>query len=190
LQAAPRTARSHAEVMSDRARVDVVRRLLGDQRIDLRDRVGGCLLLIYAQPLTRIVGLTVDQVTVTGDQVTIALGNGPLELPEPLAQLTATLVRDRRVRASTAASSDASRWLFPGMRVGRPLDYSHFQRRLSRLGIPPLPGRTGAVIALAGALPPTILAELLGISETTASKWYGLAGGEYNRYAAQPISSP
>jgi hypothetical protein len=27
--------------------------------------------------------------------------------------------------------------------------------------------------------------ELLGISETTASKWYRLAGGEWSRYAAQ-----
>jgi hypothetical protein len=74
--------------------------------------------------------------------------------------------------------------------VGRPLDYSHFQRRLNRLGIPPLAARTGALIALAGALPPSILAELLGISETTASKWYRLTGGEYNRYSAQAISSP
>jgi len=187
LQAAPRTARGHAEVMSDQARVGVVRRLLRDPTIDLRDRVGGCLLLVYAQPLTRIVGLTVDQVTVAGDQVTIAPGNGTLELPEPLAQLTATLARTRRARASTAASPDPSPWLFPGMRVGRPLDYTYFQRRLNRLGIPPLAGRTGAVIALAGTLPPTILAELLGISETTASKWYRLAGGEYNRYAAQSI---
>jgi hypothetical protein len=32
-------------------------------------------------------------------------------------------------------------------------------------------------------LHPTILAELLGISETRAGKWYGLAGGEWNRYA-------
>jgi hypothetical protein len=189
LQAAPRTPRGHAEAMPDQARVDVVRRLLRDQTIDLRDRVGGCLLLIYAQPLTRIVRLTADQVTATGDQVTIALGNGPLELPEPLAQLTATLARTRRARASTAASADPSPWLFPGMRVGQPLDYSHFQRRLTRLGIPPLAGRTGAIVALAGTLPPTILAELLGISETTASKWYRLAGGEYNRYAAQSISS-
>jgi hypothetical protein len=145
LQAAPRTARGHADALSNEARLGVVRRLLRDQTIDLRDRVGGCLLLIYAQPLTRIVGLSVDRVTVAGDRVTITLGNGPLELPEPLAQLTATLARTRRARASTAAAAAASPLLFPGMRVGRPLDYTYFQRRLNRLGIPPLAGRKQVV---------------------------------------------
>ena len=33
-------------------------------------------------------------------------------------------------------------------------------------------------------MPPTILADLLGISESGASKWYQLAGGEWGRYAA------
>ena len=46
-------------------------------------------------------------------------------------------------------------------------------------------GRTSAIGSLAAALPPTILAELLGISDTSASKWYRLAGGEWNRYAAR-----
>jgi hypothetical protein len=45
-------------------------------------------------------------------------------------------------------------------------------------------GRTGATISLA-ALPSTILAELLGLSDTSASKWYQLDGGEWSpRYAA------
>ena len=190
LQAAPRTARGHAEPLADHDRVELVRRLLRDEAIDLRDRVAGCLVLVYAQPLTRIVVLTADQVTVHGDRVTIALGDGPLELPEPLARLTATLARTRRARASTAATRTVPAWLFPGMRVGQPLDCAYLQRRLGRLGIRPLAGRTSAVMTLAGALPPTILADLLGISETTATKWYRLAGGEWSRYAAHRVTAP
>jgi hypothetical protein len=173
-----------------RDRVNLVRRLLRDEAIDLRDRVAGCLLLVYAQPLTRIVALTADQVTVHRDRVTIALGDGALELPEPLAHLTATLAQTRRARASTAAARTVPPWLFPGMRVGQPLDYAYLQRRLGRLGIRPLAGRTSAVMTIAGALPPTILADLLGISETTATKWYRIAGGEWSRYAAHGATAP
>jgi hypothetical protein len=45
------------------------------------------------------------------------------------------------------------------------------------------------MMSLAAAPPPTILAELLGISETSTSMWYRHAGGEWNRYAAKSISS-
>ncbi len=43
-------------------------------------------------------------------------------------------------------------------------------------------------MTLAGALPPSILAELLGISESSASKWYRLAGGEWTRYSATAVT--
>jgi hypothetical protein len=81
------------------------------------------LILIYAQPLTRILSLTRDDVNTAGGRVAVHLGAEPLQLPEPLG------------------------------------------------------GRTGAVMTVAAALPATILAELLGISETSASKWYQLAAG-------------
>lgn len=132
--------------------------------------------------------MTVDQVTIDVDQVTIRVGDGPLALPDPLARLTATLALTRRGRASTAATPTQPRWLFCGMRVGQPLDYTYLQRRLVRLGVAPLAGRTGAIITLAGTLPPSILAELLGVSDTTATKWSRLAGGEYGRYAASTIT--
>jgi hypothetical protein len=116
-----------------------VRRLLGDDDALLRDRAAGCLVLIYAQPLTRIPALLVDDVIVDGDRVWIQLGREPVELPDPLAQL----------------------------------------------GIRTLGGRTAAIQTLAAPLPPTILAEMLGISETSASKWHPLAGGEWNRFPAE-----
>lgn len=53
--------------------------------------------------------------------------------------------------------------------------------RVTRLGVKPLGGRTGAVMTLATTLPPTILAELLGSLETSASKWYRLVGGEWGQ---------
>ena len=185
LIAARRVARSQIDPLCGPARLDLVRRLLHDETLDVRDRVAGCLILIYAQPLTRILALTIDNDAISPQRVTITFGRDPVQLPEPLAGLTATLARDRRGRGTTAAHGSPAPWLFPGMRVGQPLDYTYLQRRLRRLGIPRLRGRTGALITLAGALPPSILAELLGISETSATKWYRLAGGEWSRYAAR-----
>jgi hypothetical protein len=72
------------------------------------------------------------------------------------------------------------------MRVGESLHYTYLQHRLTRLGVTPLAGRTGAIITLAATLPPSILADLLGVSDTTATKWSRLADREYGRYTAGP----
>jgi hypothetical protein len=189
LDAGRRRAWALVEPISNEQRLSVVRRLLNDEDALLRDRVAGCLILIYAQPLTRILGLSVDDVAVDGDRVWIHLGREPVELPEPLAQLTAALIRDPAGRASTAIAGAAPPSLFQGMRIGEPLSHAHAAKRLKRLGVRTLGGRTAAILTLAAALPPTILAEMLGISETTASKWYRLAGGEWNRHSASAVSS-
>jgi len=185
LTARSKPARTHVEPISHDERLGVVRRLLHDDAVDLRDRVAGLLILIYAQPLTRILALKIEDVMINdGERVYLRLGRDPLELPDPLAHLTATLARNPAGRASTAIAGVKPPWLFQGMRVGEPLSQSRASRRLNRVGVRTLSGRTSAIMSLAAALPPTILAELLGISESGASKWYTLAGGEWNRYAA------
>jgi hypothetical protein len=185
LTAGRRPARDRIAPISNQERLSVVRRLLNDTNVNVRERVAGCLVLVYAQPLTRVLALTIDDVAVVGDRVWIRLGREPVELPKPLAQLTATLAQNPTGRASTAVAGVAPPWLFQGMRVGQPLSHAQAAKRLKRLGVRTLAGRTAAVLTLAAALPPTILAEMLGISETSASKWYCLAGGEWGSYAAQ-----
>ena len=184
LRADFRPARTHVQPLDNEERLNGVRRLLHDDDVDTRDRVAGLLILIYAQPLTRILALKTDDVIIDSDHVYLRLGRDPLELSEPLAELTATLARNPAGRASTAIAGAQSPWLFQGMRVGGPLSQSRASRRLSRVGVRTLRGRTSAITSLAAALLLTILAELLGISESGASKWYTLAGGEWNRYAA------
>ena len=185
LTARSQSARTHVEPISHDERLGVVRRLLHDDTLDFRDRVAGLLILLYAQPLTRILALKIEDVMIETDRVYLRLGRDPLELPEPLAHLTAMLARSPTGRASTAIAGAEPPWLFQGMRVGAPLSQSRASRRLNRVGVRILSGRTSAIMSLAAALPPTILAELLGISESGASKWYTLAGGEWARYAAQ-----
>jgi hypothetical protein len=190
LTAATPTVKQHTRPLDDDTRLASVRWLLTDEDLDLRDRVAGCLVLLYAQPVSRLLMLTTDHVTTSRDRVAIRLGNTPLELPEPLGQLTATLARVRPGRASTATGGTAPAWLFQGMRVGTPLDETYFRRRLKRLAIQPLSARTAAQTNLAALLPPTIVADLIGVSRSAASNWYQLAGGEWNRYAAQTTNRP
>ncbi|MCA1680914.1 MAG: hypothetical protein LC777_19215, partial [Actinobacteria bacterium] len=46
-----------ARPLGDDRRFAVLRALLHDRKADPRDRLAGCLLLLYAQPLTRIAAL-------------------------------------------------------------------------------------------------------------------------------------
>ena len=55
-----------------------------------RREFGGCLLLLYGQPATRIVMLRVEQIQLGNDRVLLRLGDDPIELPPPLASLVRT----------------------------------------------------------------------------------------------------
>ena len=64
----------------------------------------GCLVLLYAQPLTRIVVLTLGHVGEPPGGLSLALGKDPVVIPEPLAglirQLTAGLAQVRERAAA------------------------------------------------------------------------------------------
>ncbi|MFF5265009.1 hypothetical protein ACFY4C_39335 [Actinomadura viridis] len=68
------------------------RQLLHDTTIDTEDRLAGLLLLLYAQGLSAISQLTVDQITITDDSVHISFGHTPIRLPEPIDGLARTVV--------------------------------------------------------------------------------------------------
>lgn len=88
LTAIPFAAQHHIDPLDPRQRLQLIRRLLSDESLDLRDRVAGCLVLLFAQPISRLVLLTRDAVQQRQGRVFISLGREPLLLPEPLATLT------------------------------------------------------------------------------------------------------
>lgn len=175
--------RGHSDPLDTDQRLRLIGTLLADDALDLRDRVAGCLLLVFAQPLTRLARLTVDDVDDHARPVRLRLGADPLELPEPLGALVAEL-KQRRPGLATTAADDRHAWLFPGLRLDAPLHPEHLRRRLRTLGITARPGRAAALMHLAQTLPPAILADLLGISESRAADWSRAATGDWARYAA------
>lgn len=58
-----------------------------------RSRVVAAIVLLYAQPLSRIVRLTTDGVIHDGDQVLLRLGEPPSPLPGPGRRAVAQLDR-------------------------------------------------------------------------------------------------
>jgi hypothetical protein len=183
LEAQRAEPRRHTDPLDADQRLRLVGTLLADDTLDLRDRVAGCLLLIFAQPITRLARLTVDEVDEHACPVRLRLGPEPLELPEPLGTLVAELKQQRPGLATTGAG-DRGRWLFPGLRLDAPLHPEQMRRRLRRLGITARPGRAAALLHLAQTLPPAILSDLLGISEGRAADWTRAATGDWARYAA------
>src|SRR5579859_352786 len=67
-------------------------RLLHDSSLDLTDRAAGCLLLLYAQQLSRIAAMTTSQVTSRDNgTVFISFGRGDLPVPAPLGTILTEL---------------------------------------------------------------------------------------------------
>jgi hypothetical protein len=162
----------------------LIAKLLHDDTIDLTDRVAGCLLLLYGQQLSRITAITTDQVTTTGNWVFLRFGRQDVLIPEPLAGLLQTLVREGR-RYLGVGSPTTTIWLFPGMLPGRPLTPSRLGERLRKLGLRAQPARRATLTDLAAQLPAAVLADLLNLAPTTAVNWVRDAGGDWSRYAAQ-----
>lgn len=177
---------AHPELASDQ-RVALTRRLLHDDVIAVGDRVAGLLVLLYGQPLTKIVQLTVDDIDVDDSGASMRFGTEPVVMLEPLDQLLGRLVDQRTGRATVAAAGH--RWLWPGGQAGRHLTPARLQIRLARLGLPARIARTNTLLALAADVPPFVLAELLDLHPITAVRWVRAAGGDWARYAAARLNA-
>jgi hypothetical protein len=184
----PRLGRNPGAATSDDDRFAQLSRLLHDADLELTDRVGGALLLLYGQPLSRITAITTDQITRRDQQVFLRFGHHDVHIPEPLATLLTSLLRDRR-RYLGVGTPATNNWLFPGLLPGRPLTAARLGERLRALGIRAQPSRRAALTSLAAQLPAAVLAELLHLHPTTAVRWVRAAGGDWNRYAAQLVQA-
>ncbi len=164
--------------MGDNDRLRALRRLLDDQAIDPALRVAGCLVLLYAQPVARIVRLTAKDVNLGVEAARIRLGFEPVILPPPLrGALAATLER--------ADAGHPKCWLFPGLKAGESTNPAYLAARLRRIGVPVHAARSGALAALAYRIPPPVLADLLGLSARTTAKASEQLKVDYAGYIAR-----
>jgi hypothetical protein len=166
-----------------------LRELLDGDSESLSYRVAGILLLLFAQPLTKIAALPTSAITITDHDVRISLGHEPIPLPPPFAHLLASYMHNRP-HLRTAGGLATSPWLFPGIRPGRHLQPQELRVRLAQLGIDPLGARNTALQSLVMAMPAPLVAELLGYSYNTAQLHAEIAAQPWARYVTKTTAEP
>ncbi|MDQ2738192.1 MAG: hypothetical protein M3Y35_06175 [Actinomycetota bacterium] len=160
-------------------RLALITKLLTKTSIPLPERVAGLFVLLYAQPLSRIVTLTVQDINDDGDQVLVQFGE-PTPAPGQLADLLRQLLRQRN--AFRGPNFDSA-WLLPGQRPGQPLIARYLGDKLRQHGIPVQAGRSATLQQLVLQAPAPVIATMLGFHHTHTARLVGEHGGTWNRYA-------
>ncbi|MGH9379221.1 MAG: hypothetical protein ACRD2Z_01205 [Thermoanaerobaculia bacterium] len=177
-------ARGAPRPVDAEARWVLARRLLHDEGLDPADRVAGALVVLYAQPVSRIASLRLRDVIEQDGQVFVSFGRERVLVPEPLASLLGRLPWRRQVGPSGKVPG-ASEWLFPGRQAGRHLHPEYLRSRLGALGIDCRASRNAALLQLAAQVPAAVLADTLNLHPNTAVRWVKTASGDWSRYAAE-----
>jgi hypothetical protein len=165
-------------------RLSWLKELLTGDSESLPYRVAGVLLLLYAQPLTKIAALQTTGIVQTDGETRIALGIEPIPVPEPFAsQLNHH--RHNRPNLRTAGGAIGTPWLFPSVRPGRHLEPQAIMHRLRLLGINLLGSRNTALQELVSEIPAPLVAEMLGYSDQVTQKHAAEAGTTWSRYATR-----
>jgi hypothetical protein len=160
--------------------IDLAQRLLNSPELAARDRVASVLITMFAQPVSRVSRLTVDDVTVDGENVAIRFGSTAVSLPGPVARDVRKLLDGLAELSPTMVRGP--RWLFPGAVPSRPIGELVLSRRMKRIGVDCRDMRRAALLELAGRLPAAIVADLLGVHVNTATQWAELAGRPWGEY--------
>lgn len=172
--------------LEEEHRLAALRGLLHGEEAAPPERLAGCLLLLFGQPLSRSAALRAADVALDAEAgATIALGRGSVALPDPLSRLALDL------RAAAIRRGGEEAWLMPGRSAGAHLSAEALGHRLRRRhGISARAGRQAALLELAARLPAPILAERLGFHQARAARWVREAGRTYADYAAIATRHP
>jgi integrase len=178
----PSPAPSAGPAITQQRRLDLLRRFATGTDIPVRPRGAACLMLLYAQPLSRILRLTASDLTRDqSGQTWLRLGDPPSPVPEPFDALLHRLAGTRHDH--NPANHD-SRWLFPGRQAGQPASYQAMSIQLRALGLPMRTARISALRQLVLAVPAPVIADALGFHYTTTTRQHINAGATWSQYAA------
>jgi hypothetical protein len=168
--------------ITQQRRLGLLRRFASSTDTPVKPRAAACLLLLYAQPLTRILRLTTGDLTRDEDgQTWLHLGDPPSPVPAPFDALLHQLAASRY---DHVPANHASTWLFPGRHAGQPAAYHPMAGQLRALGLPLRTARISALRQLVLAVPAPVIADALGFHYTTTTRQNVNAGATWSRYAA------
>lgn len=138
-------------------------------------------MLLYAQPVSRIVRLAIEDVFDDGNTITVRLGDPPSPLPAPVTDLMRAYLAEQPGLARTGSRSRAR--LFPGRQPGQPMNQGSLLDHLRVIGVPPQRGRSSAIRQLALQAPAPVVARALGYHDKTTTRLVVETGGTWSRYA-------
>ncbi|MFY9931114.1 MAG: hypothetical protein WAK82_24255 [Streptosporangiaceae bacterium] len=185
-----RQARTPEQELPEDQRWHQLQHCLHQTALPLRVRVAGALLLLYGQPVSRIVQLQATQLSRHHEQAYLLFDQHPVLIPPPLADLIDQLHATATPSAVLGGRGKPASWLFPGQVPGRHLSVNGLVRQLNTCGIQARIGRSAALINLAADLPAAILADLLGLHINTAVRWVKRARRDWASYLAARTEIP
>lgn len=171
---------SPAAAMSADELWQAVDHLLVDETIEMAARVAGLFILLYAQPLADCVRLRRSDVVFTDQGVAVRFASEPIQLPDPVAKLVRRYVEMPSGRAIYRNSE--TNWLFGGLLPSSRVTEAHLGKIVASAGVPPRLAKEAAMRQLATSLPARVVADAIGVSVGTASKWSRTSGGTWNDY--------
>ncbi|WP_454044664.1 hypothetical protein [Cellulosimicrobium sp. Marseille-Q8652] len=150
-----------------------IKTLLADPDASLETQVAGLLVMVLALPLTRIQRLTTNDLHTRDGVVRLALADHPVPLPPVLAERITQLAHIAQHKPYALVPGESgNRWLLPSPALpGAHLCTRQIAVNLHKAGIPVRASRHLALLLLAERLPAPVLAEILGLSQSTATKW-------------------
>jgi integrase len=184
----PGSEAGHTAPMPDEERITHLGRVLTAGDLPLRTRAAAAIVLLYAQPASRIVRLTLDDVIRDGGEVLLRLGEPPSPVPEPAAGLLTDWISSR-TNMRTATNRD-SRWLFPGRRAGQPMGPDYLTALIRGIGIPTTAGRASAIRQQVLEMPSPVVADALGYHPVTTARLAAQAAATFSRYAPGDHARP
>jgi len=182
-----RSAKASPSLSQDQ-RLAWIHELLTGTSESLPYRVAGMLLLLYAQPLVKVVTFPTSIISDSDAGMIITLGEKPTDIPEPFASVVRAHLA-ARPNLRTGNGTD-SLWLFPGYVAGRHLHPNTVMDRLRDLGINLLGARNRAIGELVLECPPSLVADALGYSHQVAFLHANKAAEPWARYAGRATRSP
>jgi len=177
----PRRAVRATRRMTQDDRLDAIRRFLQDDAIRTADRVAMLLLLVFGQPIARIVEFPKEVIQTQPDgRLVLVVAADAAPIPEPFAGL----VRDHLASRSRDRTGNitGNPFLFPGTRAGSHMTQNHLHAVVTGLGVNVLAAKNGALDDLVAAMPAPLVADTLGFSYTAIGQHERYRGSQYERY--------
>jgi len=174
-------SKPNLEVLDQDQRLAVIARLVAPNGQHCASQCIGLLLALYAQPLSRIVTLTVNSLVDVDAELSIILGTNAAPLPAPFDRPFRELLESPWQRNT---HNHQSPWLFPGTRAGTHMSAASAHKAVARIAKPLLEMRHAALRQLVMDCPPPVVADMIGYTHHGTTNHATRAGSPWLTDAA------